>query len=81
MILTSCPPAYSCSSPCPQVSRLSDMTGLTEDVAGVSDKVAQQKAKLVDMEASVTQQERSTAKVNEKYVQFEVILHRSCRKT
>ena len=57
------------------------MTGLTEDVAGVSDKVAQQKAKLVDMEASVTQQERSTAKVNGKYVEFEVILHRSCRKT
>ena len=81
MIMTSCRPAFSCSSPCPQVARLSDMTGLTEDVAGVSDKVAQQKAKLIDMEASVTQQERSTAKVSGGYLRCDVMLHRSCRKT
>lgn len=46
-----------------EVSRLTDMSGLTEDLSVMSSKVNQQKAKLIDIEANVTLQERSSAKV------------------
>jgi len=48
-----------------EVSRLTDMSGLTEDLSVMASKVNQQKAKLIDIEANVTLQERSSAKLSE----------------